>query len=632
MLSAATDHAAATPSAGVNQLVAQERIVPTDESETPALFGQGGMAISANDTTALIGGPYDANYRGAVWVYTRQPAGTWTEQQKIAPSDETSTSLLFFGSGALSADGNTALMGGVGDNNDSGAAWVYTRSGSSWTEQQKIVPLDELGGHERLFGGSVALSADGNTALIGGRDDDTGVGAAWVYTRSGNTWTEQQKIVPLDVSFGIAEFGNSVALSSDGDTALIRGPRDGSSRVGAAWVYTRSGNTWTEQQKIVPAEVLGECGNSGGGHTVALSANGSLALIGAPGEDCNVGAAWVFALSGGTWTEQQKIVPTDETVTRSAFGRSVALSADGNIALMGGPQDDGHVTVREAPRGREEEESGPEVGAAWLYTRSGSKFVESQKIIPVGEPGFGSPLTLSADASTALIAGPGADNRVGAVSVYSALSGATGATGPTGAAGATGETGVTGATGPTGPTGGDGVTGATGAQGVTGAPGSAGPTGQTGPTGPSGEAGATGATGPNTTGGAVAYFGSEYPAHAGACLGIADDPRTFPAPCAVDAAQDFFHAVGPIPAAGGSVSNLEAKAGAAARTGEAPTVEVVAVTPAGARTKLLTCALHEGNSSCSNTGSAAVSSGDYLMVALQSTSWPGTTWRVSFRY
>ena len=91
---------------------------------------------------------------------------------------------------ALSADGNTALIGGDRDNGEVGAAWVFTRSGSTWTQQgAKLTGSGEIGAG--AFGDSVALSADGNTALIGGYRDNEGVGAAWVFTRSGSTWTQQ---------------------------------------------------------------------------------------------------------------------------------------------------------------------------------------------------------------------------------------------------------------------------------------------------------------------------------------------------------------------------------------------------------------------------------------------------------
>src|SRR5207253_2945598 len=132
---------------------------------------------------------------------------------------------------ALSSDGNTALIGGREDNSDVGAAWVDPQSGAKWTEEAKVTGGGEIG--RGGFGESAALSSDGNTALIGGITDNSFVGAAWVFTRLGSTWTEQAKLTGGG-EIGNGEFGKSVALSSDGNTALIGGPEDNSA-VGAAW-------------------------------------------------------------------------------------------------------------------------------------------------------------------------------------------------------------------------------------------------------------------------------------------------------------------------------------------------------------------------------------------------------------
>ena len=121
---------------------------------------------------------------------------------------------------AISGDGNTAIVGGPYDNTDVGAAWVYTRSGSSWTQQTKLVANDSIG--PSLQGYSVALSSDGDTAIVGGPVDNGNTGAAWVYTRSGKSWTQQTKLVANDAS--AASQGWSVSLSADGDTAIVGGP------------------------------------------------------------------------------------------------------------------------------------------------------------------------------------------------------------------------------------------------------------------------------------------------------------------------------------------------------------------------------------------------------------------------
>src|SRR5207253_1528418 len=127
----------------------------------------------------------------------------------------------YFGwSVALSADGNTALVAGPADNNGVGAVWVFTRSGDTWTQQgEKLTASGEIGAGR--FGGKLALSADGNTALVGAAADNDDVGAAWVFTRSGETWTQQGEKLTGGGEVGTGRFGGSVALSADGNTALV---------------------------------------------------------------------------------------------------------------------------------------------------------------------------------------------------------------------------------------------------------------------------------------------------------------------------------------------------------------------------------------------------------------------------
>ncbi|MGH2853221.1 MAG: PKD domain-containing protein, partial [Solirubrobacteraceae bacterium] len=164
-------------------------------------------------------------------------------------------------------------------------------------EGSKLTGGEESGAGRLGF--SVALSADGNTALIGGYNNNDGVGAVWVFTRSGTTWTPQGPVLTGGKESGEGEFGRSVALSADGNTALIGGPGDNNS-VGAVWVFTRSGATWTQQGEKLTGG--GESGEGAFGRSVALSADGNTALIGGPGDNNSVGAVWVFTRSGATWT------------------------------------------------------------------------------------------------------------------------------------------------------------------------------------------------------------------------------------------------------------------------------------------------------------------------------------------
>jgi len=311
----------------------------------------GTVALSSDGNTALVGSPYD-NDTGAVWVFTRT-GSTWTQQgPKLTGSDETPEA-LFGASVALSSDGNTALIGSPGEPSNPGAVWVFTRTGSTWTQQgPKLTGSEEAEGAR--FGGSVALSSDGNTALIGADGNSYSIGGAWVFTRTGSTWTQQGPKLTGEGE-NQSGFGVSVALSSDGSTALVGGQNDGYDN-GAAWVFTRAGSTWTEQgPKLTGTE---EIGQSAFGHSVALASNGSTALIGGPSDNGGTGAVWVFNGTGSAWTQQGPKLTGSEESGAGQFGSSVALSADGNTALIGAPLDN---------NGK---------GAVWVFT-SGESAVPS---------------------------------------------------------------------------------------------------------------------------------------------------------------------------------------------------------------------------------------------------------------
>ena len=166
-------------------------------------------------------------------------------------------------------------------------------------EQQKIQASDKQAGD--LFGFSVSISEDGNTAIVGARYEDTGgsdAGAAYIFVRNETTWSEQQKIQASDKQAD-DRFGYSVAISADGNTAIVGAHLKSSSSTaafdeGAAYIFVRDGETWSEQQKILASDK--EEGDQLG-ISVAISADGNTTIVAAYYEDtggANAGAAYIF--------------------------------------------------------------------------------------------------------------------------------------------------------------------------------------------------------------------------------------------------------------------------------------------------------------------------------------------------
>ena len=303
------------------------------------------VSISGDGNTALVGayledtGGTDA---GAAYIFTR--SGTsWSQQAKIQASDKDQYDNFGY-SVSISGDGTTALVGAYAEDtggSGAGAAYTFTRSGTTWTQQAKIQASDKQQGS--LFAYSVSISGDGNTALFGAFGDGadvSGAGAAYIFTRSGTAWTEQAKIQGSDKQLGDL-FGRSVSISSDGNTALVGayGEDTGASAAGAAYIFTRSGTAWTEQAKIQASDAGA---SDFFGFFVSISSDGNTAIVGARGHDAIVGAftiydtgaAYIFTRSGTTWTQQQKIQASDKEQS-DQFGYSVSISSDGNTAIVG---------------------------------------------------------------------------------------------------------------------------------------------------------------------------------------------------------------------------------------------------------------------------------------------------------
>jgi hypothetical protein len=229
--------------------------------------------------------------------------GVWTQQgDKLVGSGAVGDAAQGR-SVALSDDGRTAIVGGPGDLDTNpftggtrGAAWVFTRIGGVWTQQgPKLVGTGAV--PDTGQGSCVALSADGNTAIVGGPEDPLllGIGAAWIFSRSDGIWTQQSNKLIGTGYTNPARQGSSVALSGDGNTAIIGGPRDNKG-AGAVWVFARGGGEWTQQgSKLVGTGTVATAQrNAEQGYSIALSADGNTAVAGGPFDNNGIGAAWVF--------------------------------------------------------------------------------------------------------------------------------------------------------------------------------------------------------------------------------------------------------------------------------------------------------------------------------------------------
>jgi hypothetical protein len=198
----------------------------------------------------------------------------------------------------MSSNGNTAIVGAMFEDtggSSAGAAYIFTRSGTTWTQQAKIQASDKA--TNDLFGYSVSISGDGNTAIAGALFEEYG-GSAYIFTRSGTTWTQQAKIQASDKQASDF-FGHSVAISSNGNTALVGAYNDhtGSDRTGSAYIFTRSGTTWTQQARIQASD---KQASDNFGWSVAISDDGNTTIAGAYNEDTggtDTGAAYIFEKS-----------------------------------------------------------------------------------------------------------------------------------------------------------------------------------------------------------------------------------------------------------------------------------------------------------------------------------------------
>ncbi|HTN91300.1 MAG TPA: hypothetical protein VL242_46845 [Sorangium sp.] len=328
-----------------------------------------GRAVAVWEDTAVVGVNEHGERGGAsgsAHVFVRA-GSAWSEQQRLAPAAGASPADQF--GAAVAISGDTIVVGAPGDDARgaaSGAAYVFTRAGSAWSQPKKLLPDGEAAGDR--FGSSVAISGD--TIVVGADehgDRGAGSGAAYIFGRVGSTWSQQQKLLPADGAAG-DHFGHALAVEED--TIVVGSPGDVVRGVGSgsAVVFARADSAWSQRQKLLP---LRPATGDRFGSSVAIS--GSTIVVGARGEDderngANSGAAYVFGHAGSSWSEPQRLALADG-LSSDFFGSSVAIAGD--------------AIAREAivVGAYFKDDNGAESGFARVFARAGAAWYEQQELL-----------------------------------------------------------------------------------------------------------------------------------------------------------------------------------------------------------------------------------------------------------
>jgi len=323
-----------------------------------------GAALAVDGSIAVVGSPGHTvgsnQYQGAVYVFV-ESGGTWSQQAELIASDGEGGD--YFGN-SVAVSGSIVVVGAdnhtVGSNSGQGAAYVFVQNGATWSQQAELTSSDRGGGDN--FGNSVAVS--GSTVVVGAANHTVGSngyhqGAAYVFVQSGTSWSQQTELTSSD---GEADdnFGSAVAVS--GSTAVVGAPchlfvgYPQGCGLGAAYVFAGSGGTWNQQ-----AELAGPGEDDDFGSAVAVS--GSTAVVGAFHlySPTQLGAAYVFAQSGGTWSLLGGLAPPGAGLALF-FGRYVAIN--GGTAVVGGFYETS--------------------GEASVFAQSGETWSQQAELIPPG--------------------------------------------------------------------------------------------------------------------------------------------------------------------------------------------------------------------------------------------------------
>jgi hypothetical protein len=316
-----------------------------------------GFSVSISGDYAIVGADGDDSYTGSAYIFAVNDVNCsdWDKAAKLTASDGAAGD--YFGI-SVSVSGDYAILGAYGDDDNggnSGSAYIFYYDGTSWSQQAKLTASD--GADLDLFGKSVSVSGD--YAIVGAyKDDDNGAdsGSAYIFKRSGTSWSEQAKLLASD-GYSSDFFGLSVSISGDYAIVGAYGDDDNGSRSGSAYIFKRSGTNWSEQAKLLAADGAAD---DRFGWSVYVS--GDYAIVGAYQDD-SAGSAYIFKRIGTNWSEQAKLVAADGAAN-DKFGVGVSISGD--YAIVGAYADD---------------DSGTNSGSAYIFERSATNWSQQVKLL-----------------------------------------------------------------------------------------------------------------------------------------------------------------------------------------------------------------------------------------------------------
>lgn len=308
----------------------------TDVEANDALLGDRfGAAIAVDGDWMVIGSPEDdddGTQSGAAYVY-ELVAGSWTFHSKIVTQEAEPFDL--FGT-SVTVSGDIIAVGAPGKNNPTwfatGAAYVFRYDGADWNEEARLEPVDAFE-NDRL---GTTIDADGDRVLVGAPDEFFTSGTAYTFTFDGSNWSQEQKLVPFPY-LGQARFGESVALA--GNRIVCGSPfgDDGVTTSGNAFLFEYNGSSWLQTNMFLASDRMED---DYFGTSVDLAKNGTVVVVGAPGQDAagsEAGAAYAFRIESGVWVEAGKVI-ADDAQPDDGFGMSVAAS--GGLVVVGAPNRD----------------------------------------------------------------------------------------------------------------------------------------------------------------------------------------------------------------------------------------------------------------------------------------------------